>query len=361
MRRLALAALALAPSLALAQGRPTGTIVVSNMNDGTATVIDAATGRVHATLPTGEGPHEVAVSHDGRWALVSNYGVRGKPGRTLTVIDVARAAVARTLAIAGFERPHGMTFLPGDTLVAVTAEAGRALLVVDVRDGRVVDTLPTGGRGSHMVAVSARGDRAFTANIPDHTISALDLTGRDSARTIPVAHLPEGIAVTPDGRTVWVGSNRDSVVLVVDAARGVAVDTLRGFGLPYRIAITPDARLAIVSDPARAEVRVVSTADRRERFRIAIPADSLVATAEVPGSPSPEGVAVSRDSRWAFVTLQGRDRVVTIDLRRGAIVGWAPTGTWSDGVAYSPVVVRAARDATRGAARDAARGAPSRE
>jgi DNA-binding beta-propeller fold protein YncE len=62
-----------------------------------------------------------------------------------------------------------------------------------------------------------------------------------------------------------------------------------------------------------------------------------VPTAEVPGSPSPEGVTISPDSRWAFVTLQGRNRVVTIDLARGRIIAIAPTGTWSDGVAYSPL------------------------
>jgi YVTN family beta-propeller protein len=346
-RPVALLALALLAAPVAAQ--PTGTVIVSNMNDHSATVLDAATGRVHATLPTGEGPHEVAVSHDGRWALVSNYGVRGKPGSSLTVIDVAGARVARTLPIAGFERPHGMAFLPGDSLVVVTAEAGRALLVVDVRSGRVTDTLPTNGRGSHMVAVPARGDRAFTANIPDNTVSVIDLAGRDSTRLIAVGRTPEGIAVTPDGRTVWVGSNRDSTVMVVDVARGVAVDTLRGFGMPYRIGISPDARIAVVSDPVKGEIRGLSVADRKERFRITVPSDSLVATAEVPGSPSPEGVAISRDSRWAFVTLQGRNRVVTIDLARGAIVAWAPTGTWSDGVAFSPVARGAARG---GAARD---------
>ena len=87
----------------------------------------------------------------------------------------------------------------------------------------------------------------------------------------------------------------------------------------------------------KGEVRIVSVADRKDRHTIAVPADSLVATAEVPGSPSPEGVAISRDSRWAFVTLQGRNRVITIDLGRGAIVAYAPTGTWSDGIAYSPL------------------------
>jgi DNA-binding beta-propeller fold protein YncE len=313
------------------------------MNDHTATLLDAATGRVLATLPTGEGPHEVAVSHDGRLAVVSNYGVRGKPGSTLTVIDVPGARVARTLTLAGLERPHGAAFLPGDTLLAVTAEAQRAVALVDVRDGRVVASRPTGGRGSHMLALTARGDRVYTANIPEGTVSALATFGADSARAIAVGRQPEGIAVTPDGREVWVGSNRDSTVLVVDVARGVATDTLRGFGMPYRIVVSPDGATAVISDPVRAEVRVVSVRDRKARHTIAVPADSLVATAEVPGSPSPEGVAISRDSRWAFVTLQGRNRVATIDLGRGAIVGYAPTGTWSDGIGFSPVVSGARR------------------
>ena len=87
----------------------------------------------------------------------------------------------------------------------------------------------------------------------------------------------------------------------------------------------------------KAEVRIVTVADRKERFVVAFPGDSLVATAERPGSPSPEGVAVSRDSRWAFVTLQGRNRVVTIDLQRGKLTDFAITGTWPDGVGYSPI------------------------
>ncbi len=341
-RRLAAAAaafiLAVGAQNAQAQGAPSGTLIVSNMSDNTVTILDAGTGRVWATLPTGEGPHEVAISRDGRTALVSNYGVRGKPGNSIVVIDVVRAEVVRTLTIAGHQRPHGMAFFPGDTLVAVTSETSQAVLLVDVRDGRVTGTLPTKGRGSHMVAMTAKGDRLFTGNISDGTVSQLDATGRDSAWIMAVARQPEGLATAPDGGSVWVGSNRDSVVMVLDVRRGVATDTLRGFGLPYRMAITPDSRIAVVTDPMKAEVRIFTAKDRREKFRIVVPGDSLLATAEVPGSPSPEGIAVSRDSRWAFVTLQGRNRVITIDLEKGVIVRYAPTGAWSDGIGFSPLV-----------------------
>lgn len=84
---------------------------------------------------------------------------------------------------------------------------------------------------------------------------------------------------------------------------------------------------------------ILDAITRRQLAVIVVPRDSLVATAEVPGSPSPEGVTVATNSKFAFVTLQGRNRVVTVDLERGAITRYAPTGVWSDGVAYSQRVV----------------------
>lgn len=333
--------LLLSPFLLLQAGqspsRPVGTVIVTNMNDHTATILDAGSGAVLATLPTGEAPHEVAVSSDGRWAVVSNYGVRERPGTTLTVIDIDSLKVTRTIDLTPHRRPHGMAFLPGDSLLAVTSEASQAVLVVSFADGRVASVVPTGGRASHMVAVPPAGPAiAFTANIADATVSQVDLAHPGAPRVLPVARQPEGIAVSPDAGTVWVGSNGDKIVVVMDARTGQAVDTLSGFGMPYRMAITPDGRTAVVTDPVRGEVRIFDATTRKQRALVPMAPDSLVATAEVPGSASPEGVAVSRDSRWAFVTLQGRNRAIAIDLSNGQIVWYAVTGTWSDGIGYSP-------------------------
>jgi YVTN family beta-propeller protein len=62
---------------------PAGTVIVTNMSDATATLVDAATQQVVATLPTGAGPHEVATSANGRWAVATNYGNREGAGSTL--------------------------------------------------------------------------------------------------------------------------------------------------------------------------------------------------------------------------------------------------------------------------------------
>lgn len=319
---------------------PTGTVVVTNMNDHTATIIDAATNATLATLATGQGPHEVAVSNDGRLAVVSNYGTREQPGSSLTVIDLEHLTVARTITLMPHRRPHGIAFFPGDTLLAVTSESSQAVLLVDLRTDAVVGSIPTKGRTSHMLALTADGNRLFTSNIVDGSVTELDAGRREAIRVMRVGRFNEGIAVSTDGQTVWSGSNGDSTVVVLDTKTGAAVDTLRGFGMPYRLAVTPDGGRVIVTDPIRSEIKIIDGSTRRVVSTVSVPSDSLVGMAEVPGSASPEGVAVSRDGRWAFVTLQGRNRMVTVDLAKGAIVGWATTGNWSDGIGYSPMVVR---------------------
>jgi DNA-binding beta-propeller fold protein YncE len=230
-----------------------------------------------------------------------------------------------------------MAFLPGDTLLAVTSESKKAILLIDFRTGKISRVLPSNGRATHMLSLSTDGKTMVTANIADGTISVIHPSGTDSVAAVRVTAAPEGIVITPDGKSAWVGSDRDSVVVVMDLEKAQPVNTLHGFGLPYRLAITPDGRRAVVTDPVKAQVRIFDVATRRERAALDIPADSIVPTAEVPGSPSPEGVAISRDGRWAFVTLQGRNRVITIDLDSPRIVGWAPTGTWSDGIGFSPL------------------------
>lgn len=325
--------------LALASG-PTGqalrgTVIVTNMSDGTATLIDAGSRAVVATLPTGIGPHEVAVSHDGRWAVATNYGNRDAVGTSLTVIDVPGRSVARTIDLAPHRRPHSAAFLSGDSLLAVTSEASRAILIVHIASGTVRRTVATLQPASHMLALAADGRHGFTSNVSAGTITLLDLvTG--SADTMAVAPAVEGIGVRPWGDQVWVGSNRAATVSIVDVATRTLVDSLTGFGMPYRIAFTPDGAQAIISDPVKGEIRFVDPRTRHELGRLVVPREGLVSTTEVEGSPAPEGIAVSPDGRWAFVTLQGKNQVAFIEIRARAIVATVPTGTWPDGVGYSP-------------------------
>jgi len=315
-----------------------GTVVVANMGDNTASIIDVTSRRTIATVPTGAGPHEVAVSHDGRWAVVSNYGVRGAPGNSLTVIDVARAAVARTIDLGEYRRPHSAQFVPGDAILAVTSEASRAVLLIDFASGRVVAAVPTNGGGSHMLALVADGKRAFTSNVGDGTVSELDLAARAYVRTIPVAPRVEGIAVTPKGELVWAGSNVAKTVSVIDTKAGTVVRTYPGYGFPYRMAVTPDGKTAVICDPELSKIHFIGVQNLNEIGVLDVPADSVQAAAEFAGSAAPEGLIISRDGRTAYVALQGSSRVAAVDIETRTIAGYMRAGGSPDGIGYSQLV-----------------------
>src|SRR5262245_66143889 len=96
---------------AAAQG-PGAKLIVLNKEDGTMVTVDPATGRVHGRVPTGEGPHEVSVSADGRTAVVGNYGAQ-TPGSTLSVIDLASMKELHRMDVTPLRRPHGVFYKIG--------------------------------------------------------------------------------------------------------------------------------------------------------------------------------------------------------------------------------------------------------
>ncbi|MBK7595276.1 MAG: hypothetical protein IPJ11_08505 [Gemmatimonadetes bacterium] len=130
--------LALALLIVPAVGASAQSLVITNKNESTASIITLADGKTVATLPTGNAPHEVAVSRDGKWAVATDYGAAGPGGTTLTVIDVAARKVARTITFGTHVRPHGAAFLPDHRTLVVTAERGGALVLVDVVAGTIV-------------------------------------------------------------------------------------------------------------------------------------------------------------------------------------------------------------------------------
>ncbi|NUP56715.1 MAG: YncE family protein, partial [Gemmatimonadaceae bacterium] len=281
-----------------------GLLVVANQQGASATVLNAASLQTIATVPVGNGPHEVAVSPDGRWAVVSVYGDRGAPGNTLSVIDLGLAtpAISRTIDLGQYTRPHGVAFVLGGSKLAVTSETTQRLVIVDFASGRVDTALATNGRGSHMVAVRRDLRRAWTGNIQDGTVTEFDLDTRRTGRTYPAASMDEGIAATPGGVQVWVGSNDQHV------------------GLPYRIGVSRSSRVAVVNDPVKNRIWIYEVGTRQRLAEIDLSKEQGVppTAGGQPGQEGagPEGVAFDPIADFAYVTLHGTNQVVAVDLNR---------------------------------------------
>ena len=312
-----------------------------NKAEATASLLDLATGTVAATLATGQGPHEVAVSPDGRTALATNYGTREAPGSSLTVIDVPGARVLRTIGLGVGRRPHGVVFLDARRAL-VTAEGSKSLLVVDVEKGVVETAVETAQEVSHMVAATPDGGRAFVANIGSGTVTAIDLAAGKVLAQIPTGKGAEGIAIRPGGSEVWVTNREADTVSVVDPARLKVVAEMKAASFPIRVAFTPDGRRAFVSCARSGDVAIFDVGERREVGRLRAGLETKPGATNLLGLAGgvPVGIVVEPSGGRAFVAHTNADAVVVFDLANGTPAGTLKAGREPDGMAFSPLAVR---------------------
>ena len=313
-----------APAAAAGDGR----LLVANQFSGSATLVDLATGRVRH-VDTGGEPHDAAVSPDGRWGVVSDFGRRrdgGYDGRRLRVIDMRTGRVARTIDTGVHRGLHDVAFRPGHPARAlVTAQTSRHLLEVDVATGAVVAAIETRGDRSHLVAVTPDGRTAFTTNEGTATVSRLDLERRAFVASFPASPDVEGIAVAAGGRELWVGQPARGVVTVHDAGTGAVLATHAGFRVPVRIAASPDGRRVVISDP---RCRAIAVADARTR--------AIVRTLRAPQDPPVLVGEIAPDGRTAFAAVGGERLVLALDLETGRVLGRHRTQRHPDGLGWGP-------------------------
>lgn len=330
--RAAILGLAVAAGLATtttpASSQLSGTVVVANKAGGDVSFVDLETRRVVGTAPTGTGPHELVVSGDGRTAVVTDYGGGAAGGNTLTVIDIEQRRRLRTLSLGRYTRPHGLAFLPGDTQVAVTSEAARAVVVVDLATGDITEVLETGAAGSHMLGVTADGRTIWTGDIGSNTVTELSRDTGRAVRALPAPAQPEAVNVTPDGSRVFAGSNATGRVTAWTTADGRATTVAEGFGWPYRVFLTPGVEQILVPDMGHEVLRFFDGETYGELGRIDFQAEG------------PQGLVLHPDGRHLFLSLSRADRVAIIDIRTRAVVGHLPAGSGPDGIGYSSVVTR---------------------
>ncbi|MEO7965249.1 MAG: beta-propeller fold lactonase family protein [Gemmatimonadaceae bacterium] len=338
MPRLA-SALAIVLTFALATSmRAQGALIVLNKSDAQASIVDLSNARIVATLPVGDGPHEVAVSSDGRTAVVGNYG--GKtPGSSLTVLDLAKRSVVRTIDLGQYRRPHGMVWLPDGKRVAVTVEMNRAVLLVDVARGVVERAVPTDAELTHMVVVSRDGSHAFTANIGGGSVSRLDLSGKTPALVRVTGKGPEAIDLSPDGKEVWAADRTLDRITIMGSDKLDSLGSAPTLRFPNRLKFTPDGKRVLVSNATAGAITVYDAARRTLIETIHIPFDASKKKAEavlgdMGDSAVPLGIVMDPAGKRAWVATAALGEIVELDLETLKITRTIAAGSNPDGMAY---------------------------
>jgi YVTN family beta-propeller protein len=292
--------------------------------EGTVAIVDPVTQKVLGRAPTGEGPHEVVATSDGKLAVVSNYGSGPAPGHSLSVIDIASRKEIHRFDTTPLYRPHGLFSIDGK--VYFTAEGSKAVARYDPASNKIDWLTGTGQDGTHMVYLSKDQNLMFTSNMGSGTMSIFAKTanGQDWHQTvIPVGAAPEGFDVSPDGRELWAANGGDGTVSIIDIASRKVTQTFPvSSKRSNRLKFTPNGKRALISDLASGDLIVVDVASRKDIKHLNV-------------GRGVAGTLVSPDGSRVYMAATNDNWVAVVDLKSLEVLSRISTGTGPDGMDWT--------------------------
>jgi YVTN family beta-propeller protein len=258
-------------------------------------------------------PLNSTLSPDGRHLLVVNSGAGIQ---SLQVVDTSNSAVIQTLHyVAPASVFVGVAYSPdghhayasggGSDVVHTYSVASNASLVPagDIRIGTGnQNPFPTG------LSVSSDGMSVYVANNLSNTVSIINTAAMTVTRSIGVGSYPFTALVSEDNHRLYVSNWGDATVSAIDLPSGNVVATIEVGSHPSAMAFGP-AGILFVADSNSDAISVVNTSTNHEMRRI-----SVTPYHNAPPSTSPQGLAVSQDKRYLYVTNAGNNDVAVIQL-----------------------------------------------
>jgi DNA-binding beta-propeller fold protein YncE len=257
--------------VSLAHGAPFGSVW------GFATGSDEFLGRVQV----GMFPTTIGISPDGAWAYVPNSDFHGDRGRENSVSVLYLPSFLQVVQIATCDMPHGSRYNHAGTVVYVACMMSDELVEIDASAMRIARRVPLG-----------QGADAHAAHAP-----ALRLPPRPGAAssTMPgqePACLTTYVSVSPDDRQVYLACNHGNELQVRDADALELVRRVPTGDGAYNVEPSGDGRWVLVTNK---KAQSLSVFDAR----------TWIEAARVPTSkPVPHGIAFSPDGRYAFVSVE---------------------------------------------------------
>jgi YVTN family beta-propeller protein len=223
----------------------------------------------------------------------------------------------------------GLMARPAEAAPFAYVPAAGGTLVIDTatHPPSVVATIPVGSFG---VAVTPDGKHVYVAsplfgNVAG-SVFVIDTATNTVVATVPVAG--NGIAITPDGTHAYVTDMFTNNVSVIDTASNTVVGTPITVGIaPFGVAITPDGKHAYVANKGSGNVSVIDTATNTVLTGTGFP---------IAVGSGPVAVAITPDGKQTYVPNFGSNTVSVIDTATNKVTTTITVGMNPGGVAVTP-------------------------
>jgi YVTN family beta-propeller protein len=262
--------------------------------DTVSTLETGANVEVGTPIPAGDGPNSIAITPDGRRALVLDT-----VSETVTVIEVTTRTPVATIPVSS--HPERVAISPDGKTAYVTVEGNENVFLVnpESNSGSTTGSFKVGPE-AFAVAFTPDGKYAYVGIEPEDVQVIETGTGNLVGGPINVGGYPEAIAFTPNGKTAYVSEG--SEVAVIDTAlpavvRHIAVGT-KASGL----AVTPNGQRLYVAASGAGTLTAIETATNT-----AVGSPISVGT-------EPREVAITPDGKTAYVGVRGLDQIRPITV-----------------------------------------------
>jgi PGF-pre-PGF domain-containing protein len=193
--------------------------------------------------------------------------------------------------------------------------------VLDTTNSTITATVNVGGYPSG-VAVSPDGKKVFVANYLSNTVSVITTTTNTVTANVDVGGSSSEVVVTPDGKKVYVTSRGNNTVSVIDTANDTAIATVPVGNGPTRVAVSPDGTKVYVINEYSHTVSFIDTAT-----------NTVIATVNV---EEPCGITVSPDGTKVYVANFNSGNVSVIDTATNTVTATVNAGRFLREIAVSP-------------------------
>jgi YVTN family beta-propeller protein len=200
---------------------------------------------------------------------------------------------------------------------------------IDTGSNQVVGLPISVGDGPYAMAITPNGKTLYVGNSNSEDISVVDIQTNQIVATIPTGYSAASMAVSPDGKTLYFGSDDDAVLVIDTQTNQIVGDPiLVGAGL-WALALTPDGKKLYVASQEEGVVYVVDTQTRQ-------------VSSPIPVGETPIYIAITPDGKSAYVVNEDSDDVSVIDTQTNQVVGSPiPVGESPWGIAITPDGTRA--------------------
>jgi DNA-binding beta-propeller fold protein YncE len=198
--------------------------------------------------------HELLVVPETSRAYVPIFGdgIHGRnpnPQHLLCVFDFERRVLLNIIDLELLSAPHTLMLGP-DGLIYMTCENSAKIAVIDRKSNTVVEAFDAGSNNCHRLVIAPDGERLYTENEEDATISVIDLAERKLLGKINTPRPLAGIAISADSRTIVAVDDAEPMLFLIDAQSERIRDEVRLVDVPKAAQIAryaPDWSLLAVT------------------------------------------------------------------------------------------------------------------